>query len=195
MIRWRFVSSVLLTAACLVYAGCANALVMTSAAPAPARVDEMRGLPNFGAVSEGLYRGAQPTAEGFQILEARGIRTVISLRDWHDDAPLLAGTQLKYVHLPCSPLGVREADVIAFLKVVKAPENQPVFVHCEFGADRTGMMVGAYRVVMLGWSNEAAAKELASYGFHEVFGPIRRYVEKMEGERLRRGMGITAGQV
>ena len=39
-----------------------------------AHMDEP-GLPNFARVNDHLYRGAQPTAEGFKRLEKLGIRT------------------------------------------------------------------------------------------------------------------------
>jgi hypothetical protein len=38
------------------------------------------GVPNFHQVSERIYRGAQPTTEGFQELAKMGIKTVVDLR-------------------------------------------------------------------------------------------------------------------
>src|SRR5437588_10703335 len=42
--------------------------------------DDIPGLPNFAKVSDGLYRGAQPTREGFVALKQMGVKTVIDLR-------------------------------------------------------------------------------------------------------------------
>lgn len=149
-----------------------------------------RDLPNFGRVSPTLYRGAQPTAEGFRRLEKMGVKTIIDLRAFHNDEALVAGTHLRVVRIACNPLAMREKDVIAFLKVVNDPAIAPVFVHCEFGADRTGMMVAAYRMAMQGWSNEQAAEELPAYGFHEALGGIRAYVARTDGEHLRQAAGV-----
>jgi hypothetical protein len=44
------------------------------------------GVENFAKISPALWRGAQPTAEGFRSLEAAGVKTVINLRGRHDDA-------------------------------------------------------------------------------------------------------------
>ena len=65
-----------------------------------------------------------------------------------------------------------EAEVLAFLRTVIKPENAPVFVHCRNGSDRTGTMVAAYRVVVQGWSKEAAIREMRDgpFGFHLIWG-------------------------
>ena len=52
------------------------------------------GVPNFHAVSERLYRSAQPTRNGFRELAAFGVKTVVSLRAFHADEPLLRGTEI-----------------------------------------------------------------------------------------------------
>ena len=41
---------------------------------------ELPGLPNLHKVSDDLYRGAQPTAEGMRQLKKIGIKTVVNLR-------------------------------------------------------------------------------------------------------------------
>ena len=43
----------------------------------------LAGVPNLHKVSDGLYRSAQPTAEGMTNLVALGIKTVVNLRDNH----------------------------------------------------------------------------------------------------------------
>ena len=53
------------------------------------RID-LPGCPNLCKVSNTLYRGAQPTREGFERLKKLGIKTVVSLRDHHSDEELLA---------------------------------------------------------------------------------------------------------
>jgi hypothetical protein len=51
----------------------------TKAWPKPCD-DCLVGVENFAKVSRALWRGAQPTAEGFRNLEAAGANTVVSLR-------------------------------------------------------------------------------------------------------------------
>jgi hypothetical protein len=45
------------------------------------------------------------------------------------------------------------------------------FIHCTHGQDRTGLIVGEYRIRSCGWTKELARKEMKEYGFHpELFG-------------------------
>jgi protein tyrosine/serine phosphatase len=61
-----------------------------------------------------------------------------------------------------------------------------VFVHCQHGADRTGMMVAAYRVMEMGWTPEEAAAELPRFGFHPIWQGIRERVLAFDRDDLRR---------
>ena len=93
----------------------------------------------------------------------------------HDDRELLVGTTLRYVRIPCSAWGVDRQHLRQFLAVVNDPANQPIFVHCQHGADRTGFMVAAYRVLRQGWDCGSAVAELHTFGFHRIWGyiPVR----------------------
>jgi protein tyrosine/serine phosphatase len=142
--------------------------------------NDLPGLKNYAKVSDALHRGAQPDAEGFAELKKMGIKTVVNLRGFHSDRDALRGTGLRYVHIHCQAWHPEEEDVVKFLSVLKDPANQPVFVHCEYGADRTGMMVAAYRIVEQGWSPEEAVKELRPFGFHEVFATIMKYLQRLD---------------
>lgn len=123
------------------------------------------GLSNLFKVSTVLYRGAQPEAEGFKQLEAMGVKTVINLRDFHDDSKLLAGTSLRYVHIPINTLTLDTNEVVRFMNAVTDTNNWPVFVHCKLGADRTGTMVAIYRILVEGWSKQDAIREMRDGGF------------------------------
>ncbi len=146
---------------------------------------DLPGVENFAQVSPALYRGAQPTAAGFSSLEKLGVKTVVNLRDFHSDTDLLKGTNLKLISIPCFAWDVPESNVVAFLKVVNDPANQPVFVHCQYGSDRTGMMVAAYRMTFQNWPADDAAAELPVFGFHEIYDNIRKAVAHLDAARLR----------
>ena len=42
---------------------------------------ERPGLPNFGRVTDTLYRGAQPAPDGFRMLKEMGVGIVVNFRD------------------------------------------------------------------------------------------------------------------
>ena len=127
-------------------------------------------LPNLSVVTPFLVRGGQPTVEGLTRLKSGGVRTIVDLRN----EPLIAEREskaarhmgLKFVNIPLDVFNrPSDADIDRFLSVVNTPENQPVYVHCLHGQDRTGTMVGIYRVQYQGWSGEQAYNEMLGHGF------------------------------
>lgn len=126
-------------------------------------------LPNFHAVNARLYRGGQPHAGGLQRLVALGVKTVVNLRD--DDARAREEGEearalgLRYFNVPLSRAHRPDARRISELfTLLDASENQPVFIHCKRGADRTGALVAVYRVSHDGWTAERAVEEAERYG-------------------------------
>ncbi len=175
-----------------IFAACAAALGLLtgcSLSHSDRPVDPETGVLNFAQVSDGLYRGGQPTAKSFASLKAMGIRTVVSLRTLNVDRRLLKGLGLKYLHISFKAGHPETEDVVAFLKTVEDPANRPVFVHCKWGTDRSGMMTAAYRIVIEGWSKEQALQEMRAMGFHEAWDSISDYVERLDAvaiqERLK----------
>lgn len=158
--------------------------------PAPSRLplsprNDLPGLPNFAQVSPSLYRGAQPTVEGFARLKAMGIKTVVGLREYHSDTKALKGLGIKYVPIAISTGSPNEAQALQFLRLMQDSNNWPVFVHCKHGSDRTGMMVALYRMVFQDWTREEALRELPAFGFHTIWEDIRDYLNEVDPSALR----------
>lgn len=145
---------------------------------------DIKGLPNFAKISDALYRGAQPTREGFEELKKLGIRTIINLRAGHSDEKLLKGLGFRYISIPTNTWNLSDRSTARFLKAVLDPQNAPVFVHCQHGSDRTGTMVAVYRMYVQKWKAEEALKELPVFGFHEIWDNLRAYLKNMDPERL-----------
>jgi protein tyrosine phosphatase (PTP) superfamily phosphohydrolase (DUF442 family) len=158
------------------------------ARPAWARGLDKPGLPNLHQVSNTLFRGAQPTAEGMKQLEALGVKTVISLRASHSDTDFLKGTRLTGISIPMNPWNPTEARIVQFLRVVTDPKQQPVFVHCEHGADRTGLMCAIYRVAVCGWTKEDAIKEMTrgGFSFHSIWMNLPKFVQELDVETVKK---------
>src|SRR2546430_16110664 len=106
--------------------------------------NDIPGVSNFAKISPVLYRGAQPTPEGFKDLRKMGIKTVVNLRSFHTDRRKIKGSGLRFAHMYCKAWHPESEDVARFLRLMEDKNNHPVFVHCLHGADRTGMMVAAY---------------------------------------------------
>ncbi|HPD16736.1 MAG TPA: dual specificity protein phosphatase family protein [Planctomycetota bacterium] len=198
MTRRRFAALALALAwlACGLYVRCPAEEPQGRDAPRPAAWAtplQRPGLPNLHKVSDGLYRGAQPTAEGLRELAKMGIKTVVNLRALHSDRDELGDTGLAYEHIPMNAWNAETEDVVRFLQIVTDRAKTPVFVHCLHGADRTGTMCAVYRVVVQNWSKDEAIREMKEGGFghHSIFRNLPRFIEGLDVEALRRKAGLT----
>ena len=153
---------------------------------------ELPGLPNFHKVSDDLYRGAQPTAEGMKELEKLGVKTVINLRSMHSDRDEIKDTTLAYEHINMTTWNAEDKDVVRFLQIVTNDSQTPVFVHCQHGADRTGTVCAIYRIAVQGWNKDEAIEEMTKggFGFHSIWQNLPDYVRKLDIEEIKRNVGL-----
>lgn len=154
---------------------------------------------NFSQVNGGLFRGARLTSvEAVQYLKSIGVKNVINLQGgdlnsrfgkiipWAEPgerpeviaAEKDAATSLGmgYLHAPLNslePITAEEDKAIdEVLEFMHDKNNQPVFIHCEHGADRTGLLVALYRVKYEKMDVEKARKEWIANGhnkLHQIF--------------------------
>src|SRR5579864_1381908 len=101
------------------------------------------GIANFYQVDQHVYRGAQPTGQGFQYLASIGVKTVIDLREADSRAKAeesaVTAAGMKYVNVPMTGLTPpSEAEITKILGILEDNSSGGVFVHCKRGADRTG---------------------------------------------------------
>lgn len=148
---------------------------------------------NLFKVSDVLYRSEQPTAEGFKNIKKLGIKTVVNLRAFHTDSPLLRDTGLEYEHIYMKSWHVEKDDAVKFLKIVTDPKKTPVLVHCQHGADRTGTMCAVYRLAVQGWSKDEALKEMTDggFGFHEIWANLPEWIKNVDIEKIKREAGLS----
>lgn len=180
----------------MILAGCATRPSVPPTRSWPGPCDTcIAGVQNFTKVSSTLWRGAQPTEEGFRNLESAGVKTVISLREHHDDLPLLAGTKLKYLRIPMDAWHPEEAELVLFLKAVerasKDPDGAPVFVHCAEGRDRTGYSIAAFRMVFEDWTPEDAIHEMFDFRFNTIWFYNPAFLKNLDVERVRKLMQMA----
>lgn len=150
------------------------------------------GVGNFYRVSDTLYRGEQPTAEGMRQLKSMGIKTIVNLRSFTSDGDKIGQTDLRQERIYMKAWHAEDEDIVKFLKIATDKSKQPVFVHCWHGADRTGVVCAAYRIVVQGWSKEDAISEMTEgdYNFHNWQNLID-YLRKMDVEKIRRQAGLS----
>ncbi|HWC66012.1 MAG TPA: tyrosine-protein phosphatase [Thermoanaerobaculia bacterium] len=167
------------------------------AAPAPSRPSSWavavpaEGVENLYRIESDLYRSARPEGAGFRALAAMGVKSVLDVESPGDDGAA-RGSALKLFHVPMSAFGLRNDRVLAALRILADPGNRPIVVHCHLGADRTGALIALYRVVVEGWSNEDAIREMDDGGYHHSswWRNLDRYVAGADVEALRKDLKI-----
>jgi len=157
---------------------------------------EAKGLSNFYKVSDRLYRSAQPTTEGIAKLKEFGINTVVNLRSFHSDRKKIGNAALVYEQIHMKAWHPEEEDVVRFLRLVTDESQGPILVHCQHGADRTGVMCAVYRVAVQGWTKEDAVKEMTQggYHFHWMWRNLITWFKKLDIEKIRKAAGITTAE-
>jgi tyrosine-protein phosphatase SIW14 len=127
-------------------------------------------------VTSGLYRGPRP--KSLRELRDKGIINVINLqsgiyellhRDQYEgeQARFLGMTEFDFGLSDFSP--PKETEVREIVRTIQFCQDlgEPVYVHCKHGKDRTGYVIAAYRIIMQGWSFNAAVQEMYEHGFHK----------------------------
>lgn len=157
-----------------------------------AKAQELAGVPNCFKVSDRLYRSAQPTRKGMHNLKRRGIVTVLNLRSFHSDRDELEGIELASEHISMTAWSPKEEEIVRFLQIVSDSKKIPVLIHCQHGADRTGVACAAYRIVVENWSKEEAIREMTDggFGFHFVWIHLVDWVRELDVERVRKKAGL-----
>ena len=131
-------------------------------------------LNNFGIVEQSsglLARGAQPDADGFDTLLKLGFDTIYKL-NLNKEFGNLAESQFFHpetvIFDPYPPIfTIPEKEAI--IETVETIANlinlgDMVYVHCTHGRDRTGLIIGAYRILINKWDFDAVQRERYAYG-------------------------------
>ena len=131
-------------------------------------------VPNMSVVESNLYRGGQPSFQDLRSLRDGGVKIDLSLdnekRLISAEAEQAAALGLKFINIPLSPMHrPSDSEILRFLSVVENKDNEPVFVHCVHGRDRTGTMVALYRMHDEEWSADQAYAEMLKNGFRPFF--------------------------
>jgi protein tyrosine/serine phosphatase len=149
----------------------------------------VKGAPNLYKVDENFYRSAQPSRSGFEALALDpGVKTAINLRAFHRDDKLVKGLDITLVRIPFRTWHIHVDDVAAALKAIRSGrERGPVLLHCQHGADRTGLITALYRTLYQGWPKEDALKEMkqGDFGYHRMWTNISAFLTNADIAFLR----------
>jgi protein tyrosine/serine phosphatase len=155
-------------------------------------------ISNFSKVNDFLYRGGRPKPADLSYLQSLDVRTVINLQGgdlndrryrafmkWWEPGELASaiaaemnvseGLGLLFFSKPLDAIDPvsdeDDARIDKILAIMGNPATQPVFVHCEHGIDRTGLIIALYEVKYLGVSPDDAYNEWRALG-HKGIGTL-----------------------
>ncbi len=146
-----------------------------------------RGFPpehqivNFDTINKDLYRGAQPNFNGLRYLAGRGVKSVICLREVSDTFPAERSAAealgMSFIQEPMSGTSAPTSEQINRILATIAASPGPVFVHCQFGCDRTGTVIACWRIRHDQWTGEAALKEAKDYGMSALLPHFSSFIK------------------
>lgn len=145
--------------------------------------ESLSGVPHFYKVDDHIYRGAQPTKLGFENLKKLGIKTDLDLRDtaeretqWEKETAGRLG--MKFINVRMRGIvAPTHKQISEALSVVEDKRMWPVFVHCEGGRDRTGVVIACYRIAHDHWPNHKALEEARCDDIRSVEQAKQKYIQ------------------
>ena len=155
-------------------------------------------IAHFSKVNDSVYRGGRPEPADLRYLQSLNVRTVINLQGgdlnnpryrefmkWWEpgeltdaiaaEMSLSEGLGLRFFSEPLDAIDPvsdeDDARVDEILAIMANSAAQPVFVHCEHGVDRTGLIIALYEVRYMGMSPDDAYNEWRASG-HKGIGTV-----------------------
>lgn len=131
----------------------------------------LEAIQNFYRIDDNLATAGQPAAEQFNVIKEAGFDIVINLAlpdspgALTDEAAIVEGMNLDYVHIPVDFQAPALSDLKKFFATMDWYKNANQFVHCAYN-QRVSAFVFLYRTVRCDAPVAEAIKDL-----HKVWQP------------------------
>lgn len=154
---------------------------------------------NFAeVVPNRLYRSAQPDDRLAGWIEEHNIKSVLNLRGGHpsyewyaQEREIIRDHTVDYYEIPISAqLRPRKSELLQLIDLL-VRARYPMLIHCKSGADRTGLGVSLYHLIVQKELPQMALSGFSIYHAHiPLFGPeklqqpIKEYAQWLDEKQL-----------
>jgi protein tyrosine/serine phosphatase len=155
---------------------------------------------NFHPVIEGeVYRSSQPSASDIVSFQKQyGIKTIINLRgdntgrDWYDNEVAQA-RQLDINHIDFKMSADKELSQAQAEQLVAIMRNapKPLLIHCQAGADRTGLASALYLAAITKLDESISEKQISILYGHISLPISKAYAMDRTFEKLEPWLGFS----
>jgi protein tyrosine phosphatase (PTP) superfamily phosphohydrolase (DUF442 family) len=188
----------LFLAALLVFPQMASAQPPANAKPLPPLPQGMlrqhlTGVENFIRVSDRLYSGGEPTAEGLQQLKTLGIETILSVDGLAPDVATAQQLGIQYVHIPLGYNGIEPEQIQAFVTFMSHTKGK-IFVHCHHGKHRGPAAVAACLILSQEIDRAQALKFMQGAGTSKDYRGLWKSIEQLDPAQFKPQAATTLKQ-
>lgn len=134
-----------------------------------------------------MYRCEQPNSRGMKELEKMGVLSILNLRNRTNDKRKARNVNLNLHRVAINAWRMNYDDIVTSLKIIQQ-SKKPIVVHCLHGADRTGVIIAAYRMVFQNWTKQEAIDEFLDpkFGFHiKWFKNLHELLTNLDIQKLK----------
>jgi len=161
---------------------------------------------NFHIVTKGeAYRSAQMNGDELKrCIDSYHIRSIINLRGkieekWYaEETKVSAENEVKHYDLLLSAYREPTREEIRILTAIFKSAPHPILIHCQAGADRSGLVAAMWKVIVDKESKAEAGKQLSIWYGHLSLGPasaMDRFFEGWQPELTNDAIPKTFAQI
>ena len=137
-------------------------------------------LKYFGSVDSGVYKGSRPKGDAdYRFLQSLHVKYIVDLQV----LPLMTRLERRKANqygitlipgiMNASPISPSEKHIDKILAILHDERYHPVYFHCKFGRDRTGVIAALYKMYFLGMPPQEAMQYLRESGYGFKYGWLR----------------------
>ncbi|MDD3237717.1 MAG: tyrosine-protein phosphatase [Candidatus Gastranaerophilales bacterium] len=149
-------------------------------------------------ISDSFYRGSEPSEKEMKMLAEKGVKKILNLKSV-TKKELAALTEqakkngLEYINIPLNPFHIKNTFPYIIEAIESATKENPLFIHCTFGRDRTGFVSALVKYTKQGLPMPDAIKDMEAHGFRKtLFFNVENFLKKFDS--AMKGCSRTAMQ-